>query len=126
MLSQHQCLPREGHLDALYRIFWYLKKADCSRIIFDASTINTDDKIFNSISKEEWKDFYDHAEEPIPCNIPSPRGLKLKITCYVDTDHAANKVTRRYHSGILIYCHNTPIIWFSKQQNTVETSSFGS
>ena len=126
ILSQHQCLPREGHLDAAYRIFWYLKKADCSRIIFDATTIDTDDRIFNDASKEEWKDFYEYAEEPIPCNMPSPRGLELKITCYVDADHAANKVTRRSHSGILIYCQNTPIIWFSKRQNTVETSSFGS
>ena len=25
VLSQHQCNPREGQLNALYRIFWYLK-----------------------------------------------------------------------------------------------------
>ena len=25
MLSQFQCSPLEGHLDALYRIFWFLK-----------------------------------------------------------------------------------------------------
>ena len=24
-LSQHQCNPREGQLNSLYRIFWYLK-----------------------------------------------------------------------------------------------------
>jgi hypothetical protein len=35
-------------------------------------------------------------------------------------------VTRRSHTGILIFCNRAPIIWFSKRQNTVETSSFGS
>ena len=33
---------------------------------------------------------------------------------------------RRSHTGILIYVNNAPIVWYSKRQNTVETSSFGS
>jgi hypothetical protein len=44
----------------------------------------------------------------------------------VDADHAGNQVTRRSHTGILIFCNRAPIIWFSKRQNTVETSTFGS
>jgi hypothetical protein len=126
VLSQHQCLPREGHLDAAYRIFWYLKKAKPSRIIFDPSTIDTDQQLFPEVDKEAWRDFYEYAEEPMPPTMPTPRGLGVKVSCYVDADHAANRVTRRSHSGIIIYCQNTPIIWFSKRQNTVETSSFGS
>ena len=30
------------------------------------------------------------------------------------------------HSGILIYVNNAPIIWYSKRQNTVQSSSFSS
>jgi hypothetical protein len=48
------------------------------------------------------------------------------ISCFVDADHAGNMVTRRSHTGILIFCNRAPIIWFSKKQNTVETSTFGS
>ena len=33
---------------------------------------------------------------------------------------------RRSHSGIINYVNNAPIIWYSKVQNTVEASSFGS
>ena len=126
ILSQHQCLPREGHLDALYRIFWYMKRNKPSRIFFDPKARDVDERLFNSASKEEWLDFYDYANEPIPPNMPEPRGLGVQVTCFVDADHAANKVTRRSHSGIIIYVQNAPIIWFSKRQNTVETSSFGS
>jgi hypothetical protein len=58
--------------------------------------------------------------------MPEPRGKAIKLACYVDADHAGNMMTRRSHSGILLYINNTPVIWYSKRQNTVETSSFGS
>ena len=35
-------------------------------------------------------------------------------------------MTRRSHTGILIYLNNAPIDWYSKKQNTVESSTFGS
>ena len=48
------------------------------------------------------------------------------MSCFVDADHAGNKITRRSHTGVIIFCNRAPILWFSKRQNTVETSSFGS
>jgi hypothetical protein len=62
----------------------------------------------------------------IPPNAPEPRGNPIMISCFVDADHAGNLVTRRSHSGIIIFCNKAPIIWYSKCQNTVETSTFGS
>ena len=35
-------------------------------------------------------------------------------------------MTRRLHTGIIIFVNNAPILWYSKKQNTVESSSFGS
>ena len=46
--------------------------------------------------------------------------------CFVDANHAVNTVTWRSQTGILILCKRAPIIWHSKRQNTVETSTFGS
>jgi hypothetical protein len=65
------------------------------------------------------------AEEPPP-RMPEPRGKAVDITCFVDADHAGNVATRRSHTGILIFMQIAPIIFFSKKQNTVESSSFGS
>lgn len=48
------------------------------------------------------------------------------MNVFVDADHAGNKVTRHSHTGILIYLNCAPIIWYSKAQNTVESSTFGS
>ena len=58
--------------------------------------------------------------------MPKPMGDSIRIYCFVDANHAGNVVTRRSHTGVLIFVQNAPIIWYSKRQNTVESSTFGS
>ena len=48
------------------------------------------------------------------------------IKAYVDSNHAGNMANSRSHFGIIIYVNNAPIIWYSKHQNMVYASSFGS
>ena len=74
----------------------------------------------------DWHDFYEDAVELFPLNMPAPRGNYISMDLFVDADHAGNKVTRCSHTGFFIFLQNAPIIWFTKQQNTVESSSFGS
>ena len=50
----------------------------------------------------------------------------VHIYVFVDANHVGNLVTRQTHTGILMYVQNSPILWLSQQQNTVETSTFGS
>ena len=50
----------------------------------------------------------------------------MRLTCYVDADHARDKLTRRSVTGIILLVNNTPVTWISKRQKTVETSTFGS
>ena len=71
------------------------------------------------------KDLYRDAEEDLPPNAPPPRGRPVQVNCFVDSDHAGDRATRRSQSGILLYCNSAPIVWHSKKQNTVEASTFG-
>jgi hypothetical protein len=64
--------------------------------------------------------------EELPPNMPEPRGRSVFISAFIDAKHAGNVITRRLHSGIFRFVQNAPIIWFSKQQNTVEAATFGS
>jgi hypothetical protein len=48
------------------------------------------------------------------------------MTVYDDAYHAHDLVTRRSITGILVMLNNTPSIWISKRQKTVETSTYGS
>ena len=50
----------------------------------------------------------------------------MTMTCFVDADHAGCLETRRSHTGVMIFLQKAPIIWYSKRQNTVESSTFGS
>ena len=122
LLSQYLAQPREGHLEQAFRIFGWLKLHDRSRIVFDDGIIDWDNK-FNDV---HWQEFYPDAEEPVPGNAPEPRGPEMQVNCFVDADHAGNRITRRSHTGVLIFCNKSPILWFSKRQNTVETSTFRS
>ena len=123
LLAQYLSSPRVGHLDQCFHIFAYLKAHSRSRIVLDPIEPTIDEQAF---IQADWSDFYRDAKEVIPPNAPEPRGNRLIISCFVDADHAGNVVTRRSHTGILIFCNRAPIIWFSKKQNTVETSTFGS
>jgi hypothetical protein len=125
LLSQYQASPRLGHLEAAYHIFGYLKKhLDMGRLAFDPKAPDINEQHFHN--NADWKEFYGDVEEELPPNMPEPRGHSVSISAFVDANHAGNVVTRRSHSGILIFVQNAPIIWYSKRQNTVEAATFGS
>ena len=123
LLSSHLALPRVGHLEQVYHIFAYLKNASRRRLYFDPDHPQISEDRFH---KFDWEDFYRDAEEVIPPDMPEPRGNPMTTHAFVDANHAADKVTRRSQTGILIFCNRSPVLWFSKRQNSVETSTFGS
>ena len=58
--------------------------------------------------------------------MPELRGNLVTTHCFVDTSHADNKSNQRSKTGILIFLNRSSILRFSKRQNTVESSNFGS
>ena len=131
IISQYLVQPRNGHLEQCLNIFQYLKHHNRSWIVLDPTRFEIDwQPTKNEASLEEqalaMKGMYPDVVDEIPYNAPEPRGNEVDISIFVDADHARNRVTRRSHTGIIIYCNSEPIIWFSKRQNTIETSTFGS
>jgi hypothetical protein len=123
MLSSFNAMPREGHLDAVLDIFAYLKQHQQAAILFDDAEPKIDERRFKKV---DWTSIYGDVQEELPPHMPKPLGAPVKIHCFVDADHAGNLATRRSHTGILIFVNMAPIIWYSKRQNTVESSTFGS
>jgi hypothetical protein len=93
-------------------------------MVFDARCPNLDAKA--PLPRPDWSDFYRDVKEPIPPDAPEPRGQPVEMTAYVDSDHAGDTITRHSRTGIFIYVQNAPIVWYSKKQTSIETSSFGS
>ena len=123
-LSAYQASPRQGHLDQALHILGYLKEHIKLTLYFDPSPITLPETIFRN-NRDEFREQYRDAIEELPHNMPPPRGREVKITAYCDSDHATNKVTRRSQTGYLIFIQSSPILWYSKRQNTVESSTFG-
>jgi len=128
-LSQHLAEPREVHLIAVYKIFKYLSlhlKKSKGRIVLNGKSMFINYASYKDFDRKEWLDFYPDAREELPVKMPEPLGDPVQVLAYVDANHAGNMKIRRSHTGILIYINKAPIIWYSKRQNTVEASSFGS
>ena len=123
LLARFQASPREGHLEQLLRMFAYLKNYSRSSVVFDWTEPSLE---MSNFAACDWAEYYPGAAEAIPPNMPEPRGKSVSTTCFVDADHAGCRLTRRSHSGILIFVNRAPILWYSKRQATVESSTFGS
>jgi hypothetical protein len=124
LMSRYRSAPREGHMDAVLRIFGYIKSHDRSKLVLDWQY--KDWSNVNWSEGADWKEFYPDAEEALPPGAPEPLGGDVQLNAFCDAAHATCLMTRRSTTGILIFLNGGPIKWYSKRQNTVESSTFGS
>jgi hypothetical protein len=90
--------PREGHLKAVKSILACLKTFPKGRVIVNISFPNHSEYLVDDLPN--WKDFYPDAEEEIPNDLPMSKGLKVRVSLYVDADHDHDLVNRRSITGI--------------------------
>jgi hypothetical protein len=121
-MARFSAAPKQGHINRMLRVFGYLKAYWKYGIIIDVQepTIPQAEDV-----QVNWEEQYPGAMEEMPPGMPKPKGKGVHITIYVDADHAHDQLTRRSVTGILLLINNTPIKWYSKRQNTVETSTYG-
>ena len=110
-------------MEVAYHIIAYFNKYYKRTLAFDPRT----PVIYQArFEKCDWTDFYRKAKEPILKRSPTPIGKIVSIHCFVGASHADSQSNQRSQTRILIYVKRAPIIWFSKRQNAMETSTFGS
>ena len=125
VLSRYLAQPRTGHLVQALHIFKYLDIHKKNELAFDPAYHEVGDPAVIQTKINAMKDMYPDAVEDLPPHAPQPRGNPIELSCFFDSDHAGDKITRRSQTGIILYCNSAPIIWYSKRQNTVESSTFG-
>ena len=122
-LASQLANPREGHLEAVFRIYSYLKYKRNSLMVFDPSYPNINEENF---PKRDWNNFYGKVEELLPPLMPKPLGMEIILRLFVDADYAGDGALRRSRTGFFIFLNSAPVQWFSKRQTRVENSVFGS
>jgi hypothetical protein len=126
-LSRFTACPRKGHLDRVLRVFGYLKKRPNRRIVVDSRDPiyrGGEDALSIDFTKELGTKYPDAVEE-IDVNLPEALIDEMEITVFVDSDHAHDKVTRRSITGMIIFVGRTPVVYSSKRQGAIETSTYG-
>jgi hypothetical protein len=106
-------------------MFGYLRMFPHAKLVIDTGQCPS--RAVSTITRHDtWSEFYPDAGEELPYDMPEPLGDTMTITCFVDADHARDQTTRRSVTGIILLLNNTPLVWISKRQKTVETSTYGS
>jgi len=122
-LARYMMAPRQGHLEAMRRVFGYLKFNSKVKIDYDTTM---PDLSGHKTETFDWFSLYGNVSEEMPYGMPTPKGKPVVINGFFDASHSSCLVTRRSTTGILMFLNNTPILWYSKRQATVETSTYGS
>ena len=115
--------PITRNLQAVYRLFVYLKQAPQRQLYFNQEHPDISEDQFHKL---DWEYYYRDAAEAIPLDMPLPRSKTMTSHCFVDANHAGYKATIISMTGTLIFFNRAPIIWHAKRQNEVETYTFGS
>jgi len=67
---------------------------------------------------------YGSVAEDLPKNAPVPLGKTVVMSTYKDVNLYHDWTTGRAVTGILHFLNGTPVDWYSKRQNTVETATY--
>ena len=122
-MSGFRAIPRKGHLERAKRIVCYLYRFKSARIRFRTNEPDLSDVVQPD---HDWSDtVYGKVQEEIPRDIPMPLGKPVVTVSYVDANLLHCMVTGKSVTGILHFLNGTPIDWYSKKMNTVETATYG-
>ena len=123
-LARFRTAPRIGHLDRLKRVYGYLKHYPDGAIRFRTGI--PDFPIPDHAEYEWLETAYGPIKEELPHDMPPPKGKPVRITTFKDANLYHDYTTGRAATGILHFINKTPIEWYSKRQDTVETATYGS
>ena len=123
-LSRFSAAPREHHLELALHLFGYFKKNPNRRIVLDSRPLIIDDGLRHDSFHPDFLDDYPDAKEDVGENFPKAFGRELETTVFFDADHAHDHVTLGSISGLIVFVGRTPVIWTSKRQGCIATSTY--
>jgi len=123
-LNRFGACPREYHLDLAVHIFGYIKRVPQPVICIDSKPLEYERTAgFSKIYLDFLQDYPESYEE-VDANLPQAFGPVLETTIMVDSDHGHDKKTFRSLTGLIAWVGSTPVIWFSRRQGAIASSTY--
>ena len=114
-LSKFLSYPHTGYIYQALHIYKYLETHIDNDLSFDPMYHDFANSNQNYQKIDEMKKIYVNAKEELPTNSPKPREKSIQLNCFVDLDHAGERMTRRSQTGIFIFDNSAPLFWYSKK-----------
>ena len=117
--------PWETHLDLAVQVFGYIKWNPDWKIAIDPRPMHYEctQWDFEKLIPDFLQDYPDASEE-LDDSFPDAFGPILVTTIQVDLDHAHDKKTCRSLTGLNTFVSSTPVIWLSKCQGSIASSTY--
>ena len=105
-IGRYNYYSSKGYLDAMIRIFVYLKHHMKVHIICDTILLEDQEKFGIDLN---YSDLYPDTVENISPDIIYLKRNPVSITTFLNTYHENDLKTRRYVTGVHIFLNSTPI-----------------
>ena len=123
-MSRFRAAPRQGHMDRLKRIYSCSIRTNDYVIRFRS---DQPDYSFLPDQDFDWTySVYGNVQDILPDDMPEPLGEAVITTTTMDANLNHCLATGKSLTGYLHFAKITPVDWYSKQQATVETATYGS
>ena len=123
-MSRFRAAPRQGHMDRLKRIYSYAIRTKDYAIRFRTEQ---PDYSFLPDQDFDWTySVYGDVHESLPDDMPEPLGEEVTTTTTMDANLNHCLPTGKSLTGCLHFVNKTPVDWYSKNQATVKTATYGS
>ena len=124
-LNRFGACPREYHLELALRAMSYVKQVPDPKIGIDSLPMEYDRLLpnYEKLHPDFIQDYPD-AKEEVASHFPKAFGPVMETTIFVDADHAHDQKTRRSLTGLLAFVGSTPVIWLSKRQGAIASSTY--
>lgn len=122
LLTQYQASSREGHMEQrILHIFAFLKKHPKLLLHMSPELPRIDYGDFRTNREDFFRDLL-RCRRVITTSTAHSKRAEHQHAAFVNALHAANKVTRRSH--YVVFINRAPVVWYSKLQHNLETSTF--
>jgi hypothetical protein len=125
-MGRFRAAPCSGHLERVKRICGYLCKYPDTALCFRVGILDHPSYYITPMVRDWEHTVYGNVEEELPHDAPIPRGYPVRITSFINANLQHDLTTGCAAMGIIHLLNKTPIEWFCKCQNTVETATYRS
>ena len=123
-LSRFTAAPRLGHLELAIHLFGYLKRYLNRRLVMTSDDLEIDEELKTESFHPDFLEDYDVEPEELDPHAPEAFGRELQTSVFFDADHAHDQKTRRSITGIIVFVGSTPVLWSSKRQGCIASSTY--